>query len=125
MTAILIGLATIITALFHPATGTTPAPVADNWMVELVPSVDPGGLGVWVFERNGGMGASDGHTVFIDPAVTPDKRFSVMAHEYAHLLQAQQYGSLTEARLHMNIERQADCVALDMGATWAHYGCNK
>lgn len=119
----------------------TPAPQPEpassgNWMTDLIPQVDPGGAATWVFERNGSWGASDGHTIYIDPDVPSSKRFSVLVHEYSHVLQVQAYGSLNESVAAMSAliggspsdvtanERAADCMALMLGATWVNYGCD-
>jgi len=108
---------------------------AGDWMTDLMPRVDPNGLATWVFERNGGWGASNGHTVYIDPNVPTDKRFSVMAHEYSHILQARVFGSLRNSKAALSAiigsgpsdiaanESTADCMALMQGATWTDYGC--
>jgi hypothetical protein len=106
-----------------------------NWMTDLIPQVDPNGLATWVFERNGGWGASDGHTAYIDPNIPTDKRFSVMVHEYSHVLQARVYGSLRNSTAALSAivgggpsdvtanESTADCMALMQGASWINYGC--
>ncbi len=108
---------------------------AANWMEALIPEVDPGGEANWVFERKGGWGASDGHTNYIDPNVPSDKRFSVMVHELGHVKQVEVYGSLTASVAAMSAiigggstnvsanEKTADCIALELGATWINYGC--
>ena len=122
-----------------PPNEAPPAPPANasagNWMTDLLPQVDPGGAANWEFWRNGAWGATDGHTVYIDPNVPPSKRFSVMVHEYSHVLQVQVYGSLGESVAEMSAliggsrsdvtanESTADCMALMLGATWANYGC--
>ena len=54
-----------------------------NWMEALIPRGRPERHGHLGFRRNGGWGASDGHTNYIDPNVPADKRFSVMVHELA------------------------------------------
>lgn len=115
-----------------------PAPVVEqaaNWMEALRPQIDPEGLATWVFEARGAWGASDGHTVFIDPDVPEDKRWSVMVHEYGHVLQVRHYGSLDATAEAMNAvvgagptdqgptESNADCIAELLGATWTDYGC--
>ena len=104
-------------------------------MTELIPQVDPNGLATWVYERNGAWGASDGHTVFIDPNLPDDKRFSVMVHEYSHVLQARVFGSLRNSKAALSAiigadpqdvtanESTADCMALLQGASWINYGC--
>jgi len=106
-----------------------------NWMTDLLPQVDPGGIANWVFERNGSWGASDGHTVWIDPDLPSDKRFSVMVHEFSHVLQVRVYGSMDASVAGLSAligggttdvtanESTADCMALALGATWVNYGC--
>jgi len=118
-----------------PATEPAPAESSGDWMTDLIPQVDPNGLATWVFQRNGGWGASDGRTVFIDPDVPADKRFSVMVHEYSHILQARVFGSLRNSKAVLSPiigtsasditanESTADCMALMQGATWVDYGC--
>ena len=105
-------------------------------MTDLLPQVDPGGAATWVFERNGSWGASDGHTIWIDPDIPPADRFSVLVHEYSHVLQVRVYGSLDESVAAMSAliggspsdvtgnESAADCMALMQGATWTNYGCD-
>ena len=122
------------------AEGTAPAaaPTAEssgNWMTDLIPQVDPAGIATWVFERNGSWGASDGYTVWIDPDLPSDKRFSVMVHEFSHVLQVRVYGSLDGSVAGLSAlvggggtdatanESTADCMALMLGATWINYGC--
>jgi uncharacterized protein YgiM (DUF1202 family) len=112
-----------------------PAASSGNWMEALVPQVDPNGMATWVFRRNGGWGASDGHTNYIDPNVPADKRFSVMVHELSHVMQVQVYGSLGKSVAAMSAitgssssdvssnEKTADCMALMLGASWINYGC--
>jgi hypothetical protein len=121
-----------------PVAPAPPAPSAGssgNWMMDLIPQVDPNGYADWVFQRNGGWGASDGHTVYIDPNVPADKRFSVMVHEYSHVLQARVFGGLANSKAALSAiigqgpsdvtanESTADCMALLQGATWINYGC--
>jgi len=122
-----------------PAAAAPAAPAASsgNWMEALVPQVDPNGMATWVFRRNGGWGASDGHTNYIDPNVPADKRFSVMVHELSHVMQVQVYGSLGKSVAAMSAitgssssdvssnEETADCMALMLGASWINYGCPK
>lgn len=107
-----------------------------NWMTDFIPKVDPSGRAEWVFERNGGWGASDGHTIYIDPDMPAQNRYSVMAHEYGHVMQARVYGSLGASAAAMSAivgddpssitanESTADCMAQILGATWVGYGCN-
>jgi hypothetical protein len=104
-------------------------------MEALIPEVDPNNEAKWVFQRNGGWGASDGHTNFIDPNVPADKRFSVMVHELSHIKQVEVYGSLSASAAAMSAiigasssnvsanEKAADCMALMQGASWMNYGC--
>ncbi len=107
-----------------------------NWMTDLIPQVDPGGAAQWVLERNGAWGASDGHTIYLDPEMPAENRFSVMVHEYSHVLQARAYGSLAASAVALSAivgedpssiaanESTADCMALLQGATWVGYGCD-
>ncbi len=117
-----------------PADAPAPPPASSgNWMTDLLPQIDPGGAAQWEFWRNGGWGATNGHTVYIDPDVPADKRFSVMIHEYSHVLQVQVYGSIDASAAAMGAiagmsataanESTADCMALMQGATWVDYGC--
>jgi uncharacterized protein YgiM (DUF1202 family) len=122
-------------AVAAPAEQAPAAESAGNWMEALVPQVDPNGAAKWEFRRNGGWGASDGHTNYIDPNVPASKRYSVMVHEYSHVLQVQVYGSLSKSAAAMSAitgasatdvasnEKTADCMALLQGASWVNYGC--
>ena len=118
------------TSAEYLAEGTAPAAAAPsessgNWMTDLLPQVDPAGIATWVFERNGSWGASDGYTVWIDPDLPSDKRFSVMVHEFSHVLQVRVYGSLDGSVAGLSAlvgggatdvtanESTADCMALD------------
>ncbi len=104
-------------------------------MTDLLPQVDPTGSATWVFERNGSWGASDGYTIWIDPDLPSDKRFSVMVHEYSHVLQVRVFGSLAASVAATSAligndpgdvsanESTADCMAQILGATWVNYGC--
>jgi hypothetical protein len=121
----------------EPAVQVQAPPVGSsgNWMTDLIPQVDPNGIATWVFERNGSWGASDGQTVWIDPDLPSDKRFSVMVHEYSHVLQVRVYGSMDGSVAGLSAligggiadvtanESTADCMALALGATWVNYGC--
>ncbi len=105
-------------------------------MTDLIPQVDPGNTAHWVLQRNGGWGASDGHTIYLDPDMPAENRFSVMVHEYSHVLQVRQYGSLAASAAALSAvigddpssitanESTADCMALMQGATWIGYGCD-
>ena len=118
-----------------PAPAPAPAGSSGNWMTDLLPQVDPTGSATWVFERNGSWGASDGYTIWIDPDLPSDKRFSVMVHEYSHVLQVRVFGSLAASIAATSAligndpgdvsanESTADCMAQILGATWVNYGC--
>lgn len=118
------------------APGPVSAAPADR-MQALRPQVDPRGLATWVLEARGAWGATDGHTVYIDPNVPADKRWSVMVHEYGHVLQVRRYGNLNATAAAMNAivgadasdkgptESNADCIAELLGATWTDYGCRE
>lgn len=125
-----------VAAPAEPAAAPQAAPESSgNWMEALIPQVDPGGAANWVLERNGALGATDGHTIYIDPNVPSDKRFSVMVHEYSHILEVQVYGSLNASAAALSAiigasssdvtanESTADCMALMLGASWVDYGC--
>lgn len=96
-------------------------------MQDLLPQVDPAGTANWIFERNQAWGASDGYNIYIDPDMPSDKRFSVMVHEYSHVLQAQVFGSLNASVAALggtaDNEKTADCMAQMLGASWINYGC--
>lgn len=129
----LTGTAPSSTVQVIPPAAADPSSPSGNWMTDLLPAVDPGGGANWEFRRNGAWGATDGHTVYIDPDVPVDKRFSVMIHEYSHVLQVLAYGSLEASASAMSAgsgisataanESTADCMALMQGATWVDYGC--
>ena len=105
-------------------------------MTDLVAQIDPGHSATWTLESKGAWGASDGHTIYLDPDMPADKRFSVMVHEYSHVLQARVYGSLGASKAALSAvigddpssvtanESTADCMALMQGATWVNYGCD-
>jgi hypothetical protein len=107
-----------------------------NWMTDLAAQIDPGGTATWALESKGAWGASDGHTIYLDPDMPADKRFSVAVHEYSHVLQARAYGSLRASKAALSAiigddpssvtanESTADCMALLQGATWVNYGCD-
>lgn len=111
----------IPTPISAPTVQEAPAQIEyANWMEALLPSVDPNHYGNWNFYRNGGWGASDGVNIYIDPDSPSDLHYSIMVHEYAHLLQKRAYGSIWNSP---DTEHEADCIALELGATWLDYSC--
>ncbi len=88
----------------------------------------------WVLTgRYGHFGATDlrSGTVYISPAVPASRLDSVVRHEWAHVLQIRVYGSASATIAGLNaafggsgmsgVERAADCMALQLGATWTNY----
>lgn len=82
----------------------------------------------------GRWGAADWHsdTVYVSPRTPRARLYSVVVHEYSHLLQVRAYDGDVGAAVHaMNrrfagtgltgAERAADCMALLQGATWTNY----
>lgn len=110
-----------------PASSTAQGAALGGTCGYLVPEVDPRGLGTWYMELNPqqpAFGVTDGVSVWIDPELDPELCWSVLVHEYSHLLQARYYGDLDKARAQVDIEQQADCMALEQGASWVYYGCD-
>jgi hypothetical protein len=92
---------------------------------EAVWAITPG-LGNWGLA---GMGSS---VVYISPTVPSNRMYDVVAHEWSHILSAKVYDNdINSALAAMNAyfggsglvgaERAADCMALQLGATWTHY----
>jgi len=94
----------------------------------------PSGGAVWVMTSEyGSWGVADWKRgiVYISPSVPASRMYDVVAHEWSHLLSVRPYASTTEAKAAMNrffggsgltgAERAADCMALQLGATWTHY----
>lgn len=88
----------------------------------------------WVLTgQYGHWGATDlnSGTVFISPSVPASRLDSVVRHEWAHVLQIRVYGSASATIAGLNAyfggsgitgaERAADCMALQLGATWTNY----
>jgi hypothetical protein len=88
----------------------------------------------WVLTgRYGHYGATDlaSGAVFISPSVPARRLDSVVRHEWAHVLQIRVYGSAAATIAGLNaafggsgmtgVERAADCMALQLGATWTNY----
>lgn len=89
----------------------------------------------WVIKANlgsWGMAAMGGGVVYISPTVPDNRMYDVVAHEWSHILSAKVYGNDVSAAMDaMNewfggsdltgAERAADCMALQLGATWTHY----
>ncbi|MGN6302424.1 MAG: hypothetical protein ACTHN8_15185 [Angustibacter sp.] len=88
----------------------------------------------WVLTgKYGHWGATDlgSGTVYISPSVPASRLDSVVRHEWAHVLQIRVYGSASATVAGLNayfggsgmtgVERAADCMALQLGATWTNY----
>lgn len=84
------------------------------------------GLGSWGL-ANLGTGQ-----VYVSSTVPAHRMYDVVAHEWSHVLSVRAYdGDVTAALAAMNAtfggggltgaERAADCMALEVGARWAHY----
>lgn len=111
----------------RPATGLDTA-------VARLPGYRPGAAR-WVHRSfRGRLGAADWYTgtIYVSPRTPSARLYSVVAHEWSHLLQAKAYdGDVRAAVRAMNrhfggsgfvgAERAADCMALLQGATWTHY----
>ena len=88
----------------------------------------------WVLTgKYGHWGATDlaSGTVYISPSVPASRLDAVVRHEWAHVLQIRVYGSASATISGLNayfggsgmtgVERAADCMALQLGATWTNY----
>ncbi|KQX61923.1 hypothetical protein [Angustibacter sp. Root456] len=88
----------------------------------------------WVLtSQYGHYGATDlgSGTVYISPSVPASRLDSVVRHEWAHVLQIRVYGSASATIAGLNaafggsgmtgLERAADCMAVQLGATWTNY----
>jgi hypothetical protein len=88
----------------------------------------------WVLtSRYGHWGATDlgNNTVYISPSVPASKLDSVVRHEWSHILTIRAYGGVSSALAGTNsvfggsgmtgVERAADCMARQLGATWTNY----
>jgi hypothetical protein len=84
------------------------------------------GLGSW------GLSDMGGGIVYISPTVPANRMYSVVAHEWGHVLSVKPY--LPDAMAGVNAmnawfggsgltgaERAADCIARILGATWTNY----
>jgi len=72
------------------------------------------------------------HTVYLSPRIPRRLIYSVVAHEWGHVISTYAYnGDLSAAgrafqhwyggSMETAFERAADCVAVQLGATWTHY----
>ena len=89
----------------------------------------------WVARAyRGHWGATDWYrnTIYISPRTPPSRLYSVVAHEWSHLVQVRAYGGNVAAAVRAmterfggtgltGAERAADCMALLQGATWTKY----
>ncbi|WP_426564148.1 hypothetical protein ACPPVT_22110 [Angustibacter sp. McL0619] len=84
--------------------------------------------------RYGHYGATDlaSNNVYINPAVPSSKLDSVVRHEWSHILSVRVYGGSYSAMMAATnrvfggsgmtgAERAADCMAIQLGATWTNY----
>lgn len=111
----------------------TPQQLLDR-AVAALPDFHPGdavfqlkpGLGSWGLTN---MGAG---IVYVSPTVPADKMYSVVAHEWGHVLSAKPYKPDVMAGVNAmdawfggsgmaGAERAADCIARLLGATWTNY----
>lgn len=116
-----------------------PKPVAHHstslgQAVSRIPSYGAHRRARWVLTgKYGHWGATDlaSGTVYISPSVPASRLDSVVRHEWAHVLQIRVYGSASATVAGLNayfggsgmtgVERAADCMALQLGATWTNY----
>ena len=89
----------------------------------------------WVStSRYGHYGATDLATnnIYINPRVPSSRLDSVLRHEWSHILSVRAYGGSYGAMMAATnrtfggsgmtgAERAADCMAIELGATWTHY----
>lgn len=126
----------------------TAAPARTSWpALNRAIAAIPGyrdGIARWhVTSRFGHYGITDANqpgaaNIYISPTVPASKLYSVAAHEYGHAVVIANYGTgygpYTRYSSDMvrwfggttvtGLERAADCIALQLGATWTNYtGC--
>jgi len=75
-----------------------------------------------------GTDMNGGTVIYMELNNIPVNRVASTAiHEYMHVLQGRQYGGYDGAIAHFGsliaLEKNADCMALQNGASWVHYGC--
>jgi hypothetical protein len=89
----------------------------------------------WVStSRYGHYGATDlaSNNIYISPSVPSSKLDSVVRHEWSHILSVRAYGGSYSAMMSATnrvfggsgmtgAERAADCMAIQLGASWTHY----
>ena len=89
----------------------------------------------WVStSRYGHYGATDlaSNNIYINPGVPSSKLDSVVRHEWSHILSVRAYGGSYSAMMSATnrvfggsgmtgAERAADCMAIQLGASWTHY----
>jgi hypothetical protein len=102
--------------------------------VARIPLYRPG-LARWVvWPRLGNYAVTErrSRTVYVSPRVPRRLLYSVVVHEWGHVISTYGYGDLRSADAAVlqwygggsaaaAIERAADCVARQLGATWTHY----
>lgn len=99
-----------------------------------IPGYRPGAARWVLTARYGHWGATDMFhlVVYISPYVPPSKMYSVVVHEWSHVLTVLDYGLDVYAAVNalervyggqgwLPAERAADCMARMLGATWTNY----
>ena len=119
------------------AATTTPHLTAQQRLMAMVAGI-PGyhaGDALWSYKPgldSWGVAVMGGGTVYLSPSVPADKLYSVVRHEWSHILSARDYGNdVALAKAEMNrwfggtgltgAERAADCMARVLGATYTLY----
>lgn len=119
--------------------GHAPTPRYTKWAalndaIVKIPHLNPA-LVTWKIENKGAWAATDLNTgtVYVSPTAPVSKLYSIVAHEYGHVLQGVAYGDYsaavralagwygTAATNPLALERAADCMALLDGVTWTRY----
>lgn len=121
----------------------TASPPATGWpaldaAVERIPGYRGAAPTTWrLGDRYGHAGSTllPAEAVWISPSVPTTQLDSVVRHEWSHVLQSRTYGGDTAAMVAAldaafggtgargvdGVENAADCMALELGATWTHY----
>lgn len=128
------------TAPARPVAPATPAPTgwpALDAAIRRIPGSAGAAPALWKASgRYGHAGTTFwfDNTIYINPSVPPARLDSVVRHEWSHLLQARAYdGDIPVAVAALNtafgpgpsgvggVEKAADCMARQLGATWSYY----
>lgn len=105
-----------------------------NAAIARIPGYRPGSIEWSVTTRYGHYGTTDLATaqIHISPHVPLSLLDSVVRHEYAHVLSVRAYGGRWRTTVsalnaafggtgNQGVERAADCMALELGASWTHH----